>query len=84
MIDAQPSHFLSHLVGHEATGSLLSYLKEKGALCSPVVRVLHLSFMQDGPMHYLQGEKLLPKIRLDSSRQVTFIICLMLVVTNIE
>ena len=27
---SQPGHFLSHLLGHEGKGSLLSYLKAKG------------------------------------------------------
>ncbi|ORZ23200.1 Metalloenzyme, LuxS/M16 peptidase-like protein [Absidia repens] len=28
--DSQPVHYISHLIGHEGTGSILSYLKKKG------------------------------------------------------
>jgi len=28
--DTQPSHYISHLIGHEGPGSILAYLKEKG------------------------------------------------------
>ncbi|CAO3652625.1 unnamed protein product [Cunninghamella blakesleeana] len=28
--ESQPAHYLSHLIGHEGTGSILSYLKKKG------------------------------------------------------
>jgi insulysin len=30
MYDTQPSRYLSHLIGHEGPGSILSYIKEKG------------------------------------------------------
>ncbi|KAF2673613.1 LuxS/MPP-like metallohydrolase [Microthyrium microscopicum] len=30
MWDCHPSHYLSHLIGHEGPGSVLAYLKEKG------------------------------------------------------
>lgn len=30
LYETQPSHYLSHLIGHEGPGSVLAYLKEKG------------------------------------------------------
>ncbi|KAI5283391.1 Insulinase (Peptidase M16), partial [Ascosphaera aggregata] len=30
LYESQPSHYISHLIGHEGPGSILSYIKEKG------------------------------------------------------
>ncbi len=41
----QPSSYVAHLIGHEGTGSLLSYLKGRG----------WCNFLEAGPSHGAKG-----------------------------